>query len=170
MIGAYNLPNMLGATAIGMHFGINHYDIDDAIATYVPDNNRSQLEKRGSNTLILDCYNANPSSMIAAIENMAATPAHGKMLILGDMFELGESSEREHQRIVDFLSEKTPDAKVILVGPAFSATTDKKHFMRMNSSEEVKNWLGRNVPFETLILIKGSRGMKMEIAAEAFAP
>lgn len=165
MIGSYNLPNMLGATAVGMHFEVGAAQIDEAISSYVPDNNRSQLEKRGSNKLILDCYNANPSSMIAAIENMAATPASGKMLILGDMFELGDSSVSEHQRIVDFLAEKTPEAKVILVGSNFSATSDKNNFMRMNSSEDVKNWLENNVPFETLILIKGSRGMKMETAA-----
>lgn len=167
MIGSYNLHNMLGATAIGMHFGVNHNDIDDAISSYVPDNNRSQLEKRGSNTLILDCYNANPSSMIAAIENMAATASPGKMLILGDMFELGESSAKEHQRVVDFLAAKTPEAKVILVGKHFSATSDSLRFVRMDSSEEVKSWLERNVPFETLILIKGSRGMKMETVALA---
>lgn len=168
MIGSYNLPNMLGATAIGMHYGVSSAQIDEAVSSYVPDNNRSQLERRGSNTLIMDCYNANPSSMIAAIENMAATTALSKMLILGDMFELGESSAKEHQRIVDFLSEKTPDAKVILVGSNFAATNDANGFSRMHSSEEVKEWLQKNVPFETLILIKGSRGMKMEAVAHAF--
>lgn len=169
MIGSYNLPNMLGATAVGLHFGVPPAEIDEAVSSYVPDNNRSQLEKRGSNTLILDCYNANPSSMIAAIENMAATSATNKMLVLGDMFELGESSAKEHQRIVDFLAAKTPDAKVIVVGANFSATTDAHGFLRMHSSEEVKSWLAENVPSETLILIKGSRGMKMETAAEALS-
>lgn len=167
MIGSYNLPNMLGATAIGMHFGVNHNDIDDAIATYVPDNNRSQLEQRGSNTLILDCYNANPSSMIAAIENMATTPAKKKILILGDMFELGNSSHSEHQRIVNFLSEKTPDATVIVVGDHFAATNDNNNFMRMKDAVEVTRWLESNPPDESLILIKGSRGMKMEAVATA---
>ncbi len=169
MIGSYNLPNMLGATAIGMHFGVNHLDIDNAIAMYVPDNNRSQLETRGSNTLILDCYNANPSSMIAAIENMAATPANKKMLILGDMFELGDSSAAEHQRIVNFLSEKTPEATVIVVGDHFAKTSDTHNFLRMKDAGEVKTWLEKNPPSESLILIKGSRGMKMEGAAEAIA-
>jgi UDP-N-acetylmuramoyl-tripeptide--D-alanyl-D-alanine ligase len=167
MIGSYNLPNMLGATAIGIHFGVSYTEIDEAIATYVSDNNRSQLEKRGSNTLILDCYNANPSSMIAAIENMAITPVKNKMLILGDMFELGESAAAEHQRIADFVAQKTPDAKVVLVGKHFTATSGNHHFLHMDDSEEVKNWLSRNVPFETLMLIKGSRGMKMERVAEA---
>jgi len=169
MIGSYNLPNMLGATAIGLKLGVSAPDIDDAITGYVPDNNRSQLEKRGSNTLILDCYNANPSSMVAAIENMAATVAKNKMLILGDMFELGESSAAEHQRIVDFLSEKTPDARVFIVGEHFSKTNDTRNFMRMKDAGEVKAWLQKNPPGESLILIKGSRGMKMEVAAEAIS-
>lgn len=167
MIGSYNLPNMLAATACGIKLGVAPEKINRAISEYVPANNRSQIEKRSSNTLILDCYNANPSSMIAAIENMAVTPAKKKMMILGDMFELGDSSASEHQRIVDFISEKTPAAKVILVGKNFSATTDKHSFLRMNDSEEVKNWLAQNAPSESLILIKGSRGMKMEISGES---
>lgn len=167
MIGSYNLPNMLAATACGVKLGVTPEQINRAISNYVPSNNRSQIEKRGTNTLILDCYNANPSSMIAAIENMAVTPAKNKMLILGDMFELGDSSHAEHQRIVDFISEKTPAAKVILVGKNFFATIDKHSFLRMNDSEEVKNWLAQNPPSESLILIKGSRGMKMEISAES---
>jgi UDP-N-acetylmuramoyl-tripeptide--D-alanyl-D-alanine ligase len=105
--------------------------------------------------------------MIAAIENMAVTPAKNKMLILGDMFELGESSFSEHQRIVDFITEITSAANVILVGENFSATIDKHSFQRMNDSKEVKDWLTQNPPSDSLILIKGSRGMKMEISAES---
>lgn len=167
MIGSYNLPNMLGATAIGLHFGVGAQQVDEAIASYVPDNNRSQLGRRGSNTLILDCYNANPSSMSAAIANMAATPAKHKTLILGDMFELGDASASEHQRIVDLLAAQTPDATVLLVGQHFSATTDAHGFLRMKDAAEVKTWLENNRPSESLVLIKGSRGMKMEMAAEA---
>lgn len=167
MIGSYNLPNMLAATACGVKLGVTPEQINRAISNYVPSNNRSQIEKRGTNTLILDCYNANPSSMIAAIENMAVTPAKNKMLILGDMFELGDSSHAEHQRIVDFISEKTPAAKVILVGKNFSATIDKHAFLRMNDSQEVKSWLEKNRPADSLILIKGSRGMKMETSVES---
>jgi len=168
MIGSYNLPNMLAATACGVKLGVEAEKINHAIANYIPANNRSQIEKRGSNTLILDCYNANPSSMIAAIENMAVTPAKNKMLILGDMFELGDSSAAEHQRIVDFLADKTPAAKVVLVGKNFSATHDKLGFIRLNDSQEVKNWLMQNPQTDSLILIKGSRGMKMEVVAEVF--
>ena len=167
MIGSYNLPNMLAATACGVKLGVDAEKINHAISNYVPANNRSQIEKRGSNTLILDCYNANPSSMIAAIENMAVTPAKNKMLILGDMFELGDSSATEHQRIVDFIADKTSAAKVILVGKNFFSTTDKLGFIRLNDSEEVKIWLAQNLQSDSLILIKGSRGMKMEVVAEA---
>lgn len=167
MIGSYNLPNMLGATAVGLKFGVSPEDIDEAISTYVPENNRSQLETRGTNTLILDCYNANPSSMIAAIENMAVTPAEIKMLILGDMFELGDSSAAEHQRVVHFLEEHVPSARVILVGKNFMSTGGGEFFLRMNEAAEVKTWLEENPPQNSLILIKGSRGMKMETCTEA---
>jgi UDP-N-acetylmuramoyl-tripeptide--D-alanyl-D-alanine ligase len=163
MIGSYNLPNMLAATACGVKLGVDAENINDAIANYIPANNRSQIEKRGSNTLILDCYNANPSSMIAAIDNMAVTPAKNKMLILGDMFELGESSTAEHQRIVDYITAKIPSAQVILVGQNFADTKDENGFMRLNNSEEVKQLLKENSPSESLILVKGSRGMKMEV-------
>lgn len=165
MIGSYNLPNMLAATAVGVKFGVAPEQIDEAIASYVPENNRSQFESRGTNKLILDCYNANPSSMVAAIENMAATPAEHKILILGDMFELGLSSASEHQRIVDLLKEKVPGAKVILVGKNFHATGGSDYFLRMNDSGEVKSWLEKDHPENSLILIKGSRGMRMEECA-----
>lgn len=165
MIGAYNLPNMLAATAVGVKFGVAPEQIDEAIASYVPENNRSQFELRGTNKLILDCYNANPSSMIAAIENMAATPAEHKILILGDMFELGLSSASEHQRVVDFLREKVPGAKVILVGKNFHATSGDDYYLRMDDAKEVKSWLEKDHPEYSLILIKGSRGMKMEECA-----
>lgn len=167
MVGSYNLPNMLGATAVGLKFGVPPEQIDQAIASYAPDNNRSQFEKRGSNLLILDCYNANPSSMIAAIENMEATPANHKLLILGDMFELGEASAGEHQRIVNLIEDRLPAAQVIIVGEHFATTSGGNHFVRMNNAEEVRKWLLRHPQEETLILIKGSRGMKMEICAQA---
>ncbi len=167
MIGAYNLPNMLAATAVGLHLEVAPEKIDEAISSYVPENNRSQLEKRGTNTLILDCYNANPSSMVAAIQNVAITPAQNKMLILGDMFELGDSSEREHQQIVDFIDENIIDATVFLVGKHFSSTSGALRFHRMSNVAEVKDRLEKFPPNDSLILIKGSRGMKMEECAAA---
>lgn len=169
MIGSYNLPNMLAATAVGLHLGVSPEKIDEAISSYVPDNNRSQLEKRGTNTLILDCYNANPSSMVAAIQNVAITPAQNKMLILGDMFELGDSSEREHQQIVNFIEENIVDATVLLVGKHFSSTNGALRFHRMSDASDVKNWLEKFPPNDSLILIKGSRGMKMEECATAIS-
>lgn len=162
MIGSYNLPNMLAATACGIKLGVAPEEINRAISEYVPTNNRSQIEKRGSNTFILDYYNANPSSMIAAIENMAVTPAKNKMLILGDMFELGESTATEHQYIVNLVAAKIPDAKVILVGDNFAATNCNPAYMKKNSAEEAGFYLRKEIAEEYLILIKGSRGMKME--------
>jgi UDP-N-acetylmuramoyl-tripeptide--D-alanyl-D-alanine ligase len=162
MIGSYNLPNMLAATACGIKLGVAPEEINRAISEYVPTNNRSQIEKRGSNTFILDYYNANPSSMIAAIENMAVTPAKNKMLILGDMFELGESTATEHQYIVNLVAAKIPDAKVILVGDNFAATNCNPAYMKINSAEEAGFYLRKEIAEEYLILIKGSRGMKME--------
>lgn len=165
LVGSYNLPNMLGATAVGLKLGVDPASIDKAISSYVPDNNRSQLEQRGNNQLILDCYNANPSSMAAAIENMALIPAHLKLLILGDMFELGDSAAEEHQRVVNLIEERIPDAQVILVGKYFAATSGGRKFHRMHNATEVRQWLLQSKPEKTLILIKGSRGMKMEEAA-----
>jgi len=169
MVGAYNLPNMLAATAVGVKFGVDPARIDEAVSSYVPDNNRSQLEKRGTNTLILDCYNANPSSMIAAIENIEITPAQNKILILGDMFELGDSSEREHQQIVNYIDENLTDATVLLVGKHFSSTSGALRFHRLNDAAEVISWLQKYPPTDSLILIKGSRGMKMETCISAIA-
>ena len=103
--------------------------------------------------------------MLAAIENMAVTPAKKKMLILGDMFELGEVSGLEHQRIVKFLEKRVPDAQVVLTGDHFSRTVEGENFIRMHNADEVRSWLEKNKPQDTLILIKGSRGMKMETAA-----
>jgi UDP-N-acetylmuramoyl-tripeptide--D-alanyl-D-alanine ligase len=161
LAGGYNLPNLIAACAAGNCFGIPDEAINESIASYVPSNNRSQIEHRGTNTVILDCYNANPSSMAVAIENVAKMPSKRKILILGDMFELGESSAIEHQRIATAALEKVKGETVILVG---------KHFSRVNAAGSillpdaaaVLEWLKKNPPEDALILVKGSRGMKME--------
>ncbi|HEU4716460.1 MAG TPA: UDP-N-acetylmuramoyl-tripeptide--D-alanyl-D-alanine ligase [Bacteroidia bacterium] len=162
MVGAYNLTNLLAACAAGFYFGVPATEIDEAIASYIPSNARSQMEKRGSNTLILDCYNANPSSMEAAIENISKMPAERKILVLGDMFELGEESAKEHQRIVNFIGEKTKSATVLLIGKLFGATKDDFGGIRLADTAEAAQWMKKNQPENSLILIKGSRGMKME--------
>lgn len=162
LAGAYNLPNLVAACAVGNYFGIAPEKIDEAIASYAPDNNRSQVEQRGTNTLILDCYNANPSSMAAAITNLADMAAKEKVLVLGDMFELGDAAAEEHQKVVDLIGEKLPGAKAVLVGKLFGATKDDFGGVRLNDAAAAAEWL-REQQFEnTLLLIKGSRGMKME--------
>lgn len=166
MVGAYNLPNLIAACAAGFYFKIDVKEIDDAIASYAPDNNRSQLEKRGSNSLILDCYNANPSSMAAAIDNMAKMPAKKKILVLGDMFELGESAQAEHQKVVNLIGEMIPDSTVALVGELFSKTKYRYNSIKFENAMAAAEWMKKNQPENSLILVKGSRGMKMEVVAE----
>jgi UDP-N-acetylmuramoyl-tripeptide--D-alanyl-D-alanine ligase len=169
LAGAYNLPNLLAAVAAGLEFGISPAEINDALASYQPDNNRSQWVKRGNVQLLLDAYNANPSSMKAAIENFALLQAAAKTIVIGDMFELGNSSAAEHQRVVDLLAQFLPQATVLLVGQHFSQTTDNCGFYRMASSEDAAIWMQKNMPQQGMILVKGSRGMKMERVSELFA-
>jgi UDP-N-acetylmuramoyl-tripeptide--D-alanyl-D-alanine ligase len=169
MVGAYNLPNLIAACAAGFHFGIDAKEIDDAISSYASSNARSQLEKRGSNSVILDCYNANPSSMSVAIDNMAKMPAKKKMLVLGDMFELGEAAPTEHQKIVNLIGEKIPDSTVVLVGELFSKTKYRYNSVKFPDATSAAEWMKKNVPENALILIKGSRGMKMEIVSSALS-
>lgn len=166
MIGAYNLNNMLAATAVGMHLNVDINEIEEAIATYVPSNQRSQLETFGTNQVILDCYNANPSSMVAAIDNLSIMPAANKIALLGDMFELGEQSAEEHQKIADYLTLKLPNARIILVGEHFAKVQHASAVKLINSSA-AKEYMAQLAPNASLILIKGSRGVKMEIIAEA---
>lgn len=163
LTGEYNLPNLLAACAVGVYFGIPAEEIDDAVAHYIPDMQRSQMEKRGTNTFILDYYNANPSSMEAAIHNLAKMKAKQKIALLGDMFELGDESAKEHQRIVDLIGEKLKGAKVVLVGKFFGATKDAFGAVRVNDSAAAGEWLKKADPQDSLILIKGSRGTKMEL-------
>ncbi|HLG03173.1 MAG TPA: UDP-N-acetylmuramoyl-tripeptide--D-alanyl-D-alanine ligase [Bacteroidia bacterium] len=166
LLGGYNLPNLLAACAVGSYFAIPPEQINEAIAAYIPSNTRSQLEEAGTNTLILDYYNANPSSMEAAIENFAKIPAEKKLLILGDMFELGEVAAAEHQRIVDLAGEKVPGAMMLLIGKLFAATEDDFNTVRLPDAVTAAEWLQTNMPENTLILIKGSRGMKLEQCAD----
>lgn len=165
IIGHYNFINLLCATCVGVHFGVEEETINKALSSYVPAMNRSQLEKTSSNTLILDAYNANPSSMKAAIENFAKLPGANKLLILGDMFELGDYAVEEHQRIVSLLQEnKLNDA--MLVGPEFSKAGAEKFGVFANTAECLA-YLKQHPLSGKTILIKGSRGMKLETLREA---
>ena len=159
LIGSYNLDNMLAAITIGRYFEVSPDQIDSALAAYVPRNNRSQLMETGKNRLIVDAYNANPTSMMAALVNFRDMAVAPKMAILGDMKELGESSQQEHQRIVDFLA-GTKLENIWLVGSEFTAVA--LDGMRcFENVEEVNEALNRESPSGYYILIKGSNSMKL---------
>ena len=158
LVGSYNVINCLAAAAIGRFFGVTDQQIKTAIEGYVPDMNRSQLHQTEKNTLILDAYNANPNSMKAAIENFAGLPAGRKLALLGDMFELGDYSEQEHQMVADLCAAKGVEA--ILVGPAFAKT--KTNLRCFETVAGCKSYLQDQQIVQSTILIKGSRGMKME--------
>ncbi|MFT4023889.1 MAG: UDP-N-acetylmuramoyl-tripeptide--D-alanyl-D-alanine ligase [Flavihumibacter sp.] len=159
LVGAYNLPNIHAAIAVGKYFGVPEGKIVEAIAQYKPENNRSQLLELHSNHIILDAYNANPSSMRAAIENFAILPADSKVLILGAMAELGPESLQEHKEIVALI-DAHPWTKVVLVGGDFGNIEHK--YIQLANSEAARDWFNAQHFSDTHILIKGSRSMKME--------
>lgn len=161
LIGEYNLENVLAAMAVGRHFGVTGAGITAAIAEYVPANNRSQYIKKASNEVIMDAYNANPSSMMASVRNFIAMEHPLKMVILGDMFELGDSSQEEHQRIVDELALHFR-GEVYLAGKYFSASRHPEGFLTFAGADELIACLRKQPPVDTLILVKGSRGMQLE--------
>ncbi len=163
LIGSYNIDNALCAVAMGTHFGVAEEEVSAALSEYTPTNNRSQLTKTEHNTLVVDAYNANPTSMRAAIENFALMEVPHKMLILGDMKELGEATATAHQEVVDLLDARD-FAEVWLVGPAFAAT---RHTQRtFANAEEVKAALEAERPEGCTILIKGSNSMKLASLVE----
>ncbi len=153
LIGAYNIDNMLAAATVGRHFGVSPEDICAALASYVPGNSRSQLTVTEHNRLIVDAYNANPTSMTAAIENFRDMEADGKMAILGDMGELGEVSAEEHDRIVRLLAD-SGFSDVWLVGGEFGRT--ECPFRKFADVEAVKAEIAAARPEGRCILIKGS--------------
>ena len=158
LIGAYNLDNVLAAVAIGRYFKVEDKDICDAIASYVPTNNRSMLKKTDDNTLIVDAYNANPTSMMEALKNFQHIDAPHKMAILGDMKELGEASKEEHQKIADYLSNCGLE-RIILVGSEFKSTNHPGTVL--DNVEQVKAELQNHKPQGFYILVKGSNSTKL---------
>ena len=158
LIGAYNLDNALAAVAIGRYFGVEDTQICHALSSYVPQNNRSQLVQTESNTLIVDAYNANPTSMMAALLNFRQMEAEHKVAILGAMKELGEGSREEHQKVVDFLNECQFE-RVILVGPEFAGLSAS--FEHYENVKEVEAVLASSELTGCCILIKGSNSMKL---------
>ena len=158
LIGAYNIDNMLAAATIGLHFGVSEEQVCHALENYTPTNNRSQLTVTAHNHLIVDAYNANPTSMKAAVDNLAAMNVPAKMAILGDMRELGEVSGEEHQRIVELLKSKGLN-DIWLVGEEFGKTDCA--FRKFKDVEEVKSAIAECQPQGKYILIKGSNSMRL---------
>lgn len=159
LVGDYNLPNVLMAVAVGQHFDVAPDLIREAIESYTPSNSRSQLVMQGSNHLILDAYNANPSSMRGAIENLARLQADQKVLMLGAMAELGEDSLEEHQQIVALI-QQYPWKAVVLVGGDFLQL--EHPYLSFSDSLAAKAWYIEQQFEGCHILIKGSRSQRME--------
>jgi UDP-N-acetylmuramoyl-tripeptide--D-alanyl-D-alanine ligase len=161
LVGIYNYYNLLCAACIGNYFKIDDALINKALSEYTPSNNRSQLQRTKTNTLILDYYNANPSSMSLAIENFAALDQPNKVVILGDMLELGEESGKEHDAIVELLQQKNIKSS-ILVGPLFIEAGKKVNATTFSTSDEAVEYIKQHQIKDATILIKGSRGIKLE--------
>ncbi|MDC1431083.1 UDP-N-acetylmuramoyl-tripeptide--D-alanyl-D-alanine ligase [Bacteroidia bacterium] len=161
LMGDYNLDNILTAIAIGEHLQVDLQDIRDGIAEYQPDNNRSQLIQKGTNTILLDAYNANPSSMQVAISNFAKMPQIQKVLILGDMFEMGPTANQEHDELLQWCTQ-FGFTKIYTLGDHFSAISVNSDISTPSSMEKLGEEI-KTVDYQnTAFLIKGSRGMKME--------
>ncbi|KQO34653.1 UDP-N-acetylmuramoyl-tripeptide--D-alanyl-D-alanine ligase [Flavobacterium sp. Leaf82] len=169
LIGLYNANNINAAVAIGYYFKVDENDIKEAIENYIPENNRSQLLRIGSNQIILDAYNANPSSMAVAITNFLQLENQNKIMILGDMFELGNESSKEHKLIVDSLVNQNK-AGCYLIGKSFYENkTDKNNIQFFETFDDFVAFV-KTIHFnENTILIKGSRGMALERTLEFIA-
>ena len=158
LLGDFNLYNILCAAAVGKVFQISSNDSSQSIASYKPSNHRSQLIKTASNIIIADCYNANPTSTLAALKSLCSMKNENKMAILGDMLELGKTEHIEHQKIVDHM--QVNKLKGILVGPLFNNT--KTNFPKFRDTEQLLNAIDEMNLTNHVILLKGSRGIKLE--------
>ena len=166
LIGLYNATNICAAITIGTYFSVPISDIHSAIANYIPTNNRSQLLQKNGNEIILDAYNANPSSMAVAVANFAQLQHSSKIMILGDMFELGEESAAEHAALVKLVSQTTVPC-TYFVGPSFYAHRIDSQVMQFFNSYADFEQFCTTTPFQNaLLLIKGSRGMALERIVE----
>lgn len=160
LLGHYNFSNIAAAIAMGIYFDVSQGNIKKGIENYTPGNNRSQIIKKGSNTIILDAYNANPSSMLAALENFNHLDAKSKIVVIGDMFELGTDAPSEHQNIVDYIEKKCL-TQAFIVGENFFKTNTET-VKKFKDFEALQLQLS-NIRFENAhVLIKGSRGMALE--------
>ena len=160
LLGAYNLDNCLAATAVGLHFSVEPFDIKEAIEAYMPSNNRSQYKRTERNELYLDCYNANPSSMAAAIASFGQLEAARKVAIIGGMHELGRDERKEHERLVELLAECRLD-DCLLVGPKFQGIALPHPMRHFPDTDSVRAWLQENPVANATILIKGSNSNRL---------
>jgi UDP-N-acetylmuramoyl-tripeptide--D-alanyl-D-alanine ligase len=163
LIGDYNFQNMLAAATIGCYFGVGEVAISSALSDYMPDNNRSQALKTEKNSLIMDAYNANPSSMNAALSNFYKLEAKNKLFILGDMLEMGDESFAEHKAIIELTKKLLLNG--IFVGKEFAKVGDKTIAFFENVTEAKLYLQSKNIEHNT-ILIKGSRGIKLELVKD----
>lgn len=160
MIGKYNLYNMLAAVSFGDFFNVKEEDISAALKEYAPSNNRSQLKETARNQLILDAYNANPTSVRNALENFAEIDAENKLFIIGDMLELGEEELRYHEEIIEL--SKSLGLQGIFVGKLFLQLAEKWDVLAFENTKKASSFLKTAGPANTLILLKGSRGIGLE--------
>ncbi|MFM6935400.1 MAG: glutamate ligase domain-containing protein, partial [Flavobacteriales bacterium] len=162
LVGKYNFNNFLAAIAFGNVFSVSTEDINDAISNYIPQNNRSQVTKTANNTIIVDCYNANPSSMKSALESFKEIQTQEKIAILGDMLELGEESEKEHQLVLDYCREN--QLSFVTIGPIFKQLNPTGF---SNQEAFRSNWTENPIK-DHFILLKGSRGIALEKLMDLF--
>lgn len=164
LTGNYNYPNLCAAVALALYFEVPFKALKSKLESYAPSNNRSQLKTTEKNTLVLDAYNANPSSMAAAIDNFHSLKAANKWVIMGDMFEIGETTLEEHTAILELALVKNFD-KVLAIGSAFHKAGERFTASNLNTFQttgELLHWLKSDTIQDKTILIKGSRGMKLE--------
>jgi len=161
LYGDYNFENVMAAVSVGLYFGVPPEQIEKAICSYIPDNNRSQLIRTDRNVLVLDAYNANPSSMKAALSSFYEMDAPAKMIILGDMMELGENGIEEHINIIA-LTRKLSFENVIVIGELFSRAAKGGEEICLTGIREAQEWFRDHPVHDMTILLKGSRIMQLE--------
>ena len=165
LAGAYNLYNIASAVVVGEHFGVSNEQIHAAICAYTPENNRSQVKRTERNTLIMDAYNANPTSLELALEALSKQSAAQKFFVIGDMLELGEMGPAEHRHIIEVA--KRLVLKGVLVGPIFKSVWKDGDYVVFDHNLAAKVWLEEQAIRDHVILIKGSRGIKLEEVVSA---
>ncbi|MCC9168788.1 UDP-N-acetylmuramoyl-tripeptide--D-alanyl-D-alanine ligase [Pontibacter harenae] len=166
LVGSYNYENMAAAACIGKFFGVPLEKANAAIANYSPVNNRSQVLQKGSNTIILDAYNANPTSMAAAVRNFGGMKVARKIVILGDMFEMGAESAAEHRALGEVVAQQSFDAVLVCGKDMKYASEVSSSFLYFATKPELTKWLQEHPVSESYVLIKGSRGMGLETLLE----